>query len=339
MERREVHPPAPVDDGSLQGLGKLDQQRHRGGSPCQPVGDQHRVFGGDQQPRQLRHGGRVTLRSRRHRELRNRELAAILDTVLLKRAVGDDDHRRHRRRHADPVCAHRRFGEVAERPRRVVPLRVVANHRRDVLRAVVPLGAATGRGIAVVAQDDVHGHAIAPRVVDRHRRVLQTHGAVRHHGQRLALNLEIAVAHGHRRLFVAAGDELGLLIAAVVDDRFVETAKARAGIGADVLEPERLDDVHHEVGPGAVCRQHIVFQRRRRFSGRGHDGRGWRPRGLGWGRLLSADDISGGHERGRAHHRTALQKPPPRNGCRFGLLRSRHGATSIFRVSADFGKQ
>ena len=56
MARREVHPPALVDDGGLQRLGELDEQRHAGRRARQPVGDDHRVLGGDQQPRQLRDG-------------------------------------------------------------------------------------------------------------------------------------------------------------------------------------------------------------------------------------------------------------------------------------------
>ena len=222
---------------------------------------------------------------------------------------------------------------MAERPGSVVPLRVVAHHGGGVLHAVVPLGSTAGRSVAVIAEDDVDGHAIAPRVVDRHRRVLQADRAVRHDGQRLAFDLEVAVGHRHRRLFVAARDELGLLVTAVVDDRFVEAAEARTWIRADVVEPERLDDVDHEVGSGAICREHVVVCRRRRFGCRCHDGRGWRARGLRRDRLLRADDISAAHERGCAHHRAALQKPPPLDGCRFRLLRTRHGATSIFRMS------
>jgi hypothetical protein len=68
--------------------------------------------------------------------------------------------------------------------------------------------------------------------------VLQPDGPVREHGHRLAFSLEIAVTHGHGRFFVATGEELGRFVAAVVDDRLVKAAEARAWIGADVFESE-----------------------------------------------------------------------------------------------------
>jgi hypothetical protein len=51
---------------------------------------------------------------------------------------------------------------------------------------------------------------------------------------------------------VAAGNELGLGVVAVVDDRLVNAAEARAGIGGDELEVQRLDHVDHEVAAGPV---------------------------------------------------------------------------------------
>ena len=55
---------------------------------------------------------------------------------------------------------------------------------------------------------------------------LNANGAVRQDGHRLALGLEVRVRHRHRGLFVAARDELRHLVAAVVDDRFVNAAEA-----------------------------------------------------------------------------------------------------------------
>jgi hypothetical protein len=46
---------------------------------------------------------------------------------------------------------------------------------------------------------------------------------------------------------VTARDELGLRVAAVVDDRFVDAAEARAWIRRDELEVECLQDIDHEV--------------------------------------------------------------------------------------------
>ena len=232
--------------------------------------------------------------------------------MLLQAAVEHDHDRRHRRGERDLIGAHGRLGEVGQRPRRVVPLGVVADHRRGVLHAVVPLGAAPDRRVGVVAEDHVHRHAIAPRVVDRHRRMLQADRPVRHHRKRFALRLEVGVRHRHRRLFVAAGEELGTPVAAVVDERFVQPAEARARVRADVVEPERLEHVDHEVGAAAlVFAQHLDVGRRRGFGRQRH-------RRPGFWRLAT-----GGGGRGR-------KAPPTARG--FGLRVGRGGRSDDRRA-------
>jgi hypothetical protein len=54
--------------------------------------------------------------------------------------------------------------------------------------------------------------------------VLHANCPVGEHRQRLAFDLGIAVGHVDGRLFVAASDELGALVPAVVDDGFVNSA-------------------------------------------------------------------------------------------------------------------
>src|SRR6476469_114100 len=56
---------------------------------------------------------------------------------------------------------------------------------------------------------------------------------------------------------MAAGDELGLGVVAVVDDRFVNTAETRAWIRGDELEVQRLDHIHHEVSARAIGREYF----------------------------------------------------------------------------------
>ena len=175
--------------------------------------------------------------------------------MLLKPSVEHHDDGGHRRGEGNLIRTNRRLGKVGQRPREVVPFRVVADHRGCVLNAVVPLCAPPDRRIGVGSEDHVHRHAIAPRVVDGHRRVLQAHGSVRHDGERLALRLVVGMGHGHRRFFVTAGDELRPCVAAMVHERLVESAEARARIGADVFEAERLEHVHHVVRAAvARCR-------------------------------------------------------------------------------------
>ena len=225
---------------------------------------------------------------------------------------------------------------MLERPRGVVPLRVVADHGGRVLHAVIPLCRAPDGGIAVVAEDHVHRHAIAPCVVQRHGRVLQAHRAVRHDSQRPAFDLVVRMRHRHRRLFVAAGDQLGLGVPTVVDDRLVQAAKARPGVGADVVEVQRLEDVDHVIGPAAlVVRQHLHLGGRRRFRRRGHhrcragagSGSGFRR----WRRRLSAGQLRRAHERGSAGQCTLLEKSTALEQCLLRTPRSSHGAFLLAR--------
>ena len=131
-----------------------------------------------------------------------RSAPCVGDRPLLQLAVGDEHDRPVRRRHRDLVRAHRRLGEMLQRQRRVVPFRVVADHRRGVLHAVDPFDArAPHRRIERVAEHHVDRHAIAPRVVDRHRRVLQADRAVRHHRRTVPCDRRRQRAPGapHRR--------------------------------------------------------------------------------------------------------------------------------------------
>ncbi len=122
-----------------------------------------------------------------------------------------------------------------------------------ILHRVVPLRAGTAlRGVEPVAREDHDRHAVDPRVVDGHRRMLQSHGAVDGDTHGLAGGLRVAVRHRDGRFLVHAGEELRHPVAAVVDEGLVQAAEARAGVGGHVVEAERLDDVDHEVGAGAI---------------------------------------------------------------------------------------
>ena len=54
--------------------------------------------------------------------------------------------------------------------------------------------------------------------------------------------------HRHGDFFVETGDELGVLVAGVIDDRFLQAAGIGVRIDRDVFEAEWLQHVHHEVG-------------------------------------------------------------------------------------------
>jgi hypothetical protein len=77
--------------------------------------------------------------------------------------------------------------------------------------------------------------------------MLQSDRAMREHSQRFALDLGITVGHPDRRFFVTTSDELRRFVAAVVDYRFLQAAETRSGIGANVLDTKRFDDIDHEI--------------------------------------------------------------------------------------------
>ena len=191
MARREVHAAALVDRRRLQRLRELDR------AGVMPFGvrarrsatstgfSARRASARLPRPRPTRPAaatGSVSFGNRSRRSL-------LLDRVLLQIAVEHEHDRRHRRRERDLVRAHGRFGEVRERPRACRPTSCSrAPSRRRPARRGTTRRAAANRGVAVVADDQVDRHAVAPGVVERHRGVLQADGAVRHHGERLALD-------------------------------------------------------------------------------------------------------------------------------------------------------
>ncbi|HET9585625.1 MAG TPA: hypothetical protein VFP38_16440 [Bradyrhizobium sp.] len=78
--------------------------------------------------------------------------------------------------------------------------------------------------------------------------MLEADSAVAQYEQWLARNLEIAVCHRNGRFLMRAGEEFRFLIAAIVDQRFMQPAKALCRIARQVRDIERLDNIDHEVG-------------------------------------------------------------------------------------------
>ena len=186
----------------------------------------------------------------------------------------------------------------------------------------------------MVAEDHVHGDAIAPGVIDRHRGVLQADGPVRHDGERLAFGLEIAVRHGDRRLFVQAGDELGTRVAAVVDHRLVQAAEARAGVRANELEIERLEDIDHVVRTRALTAGHdLHVGRRRGFRLRRHDGRRGASLNRGGIRRLRPRHVHGAGQRRGTGERAGLEECTPLGRRRFRARRR------VLRVAGRIGRR
>ena len=242
----------------------------------------------------------------------------------------DDDHDwSHRGRHRDLVGAHGRLGKVPQRCRRIVPLDEVADQGSRVLHAMLPLHAPSPlRRIQVVARKDEHRDAVTVRVVDGHRRVLEPDRPMTQRGHRLAFDLVVAMGHRDGRFLVAAGKELGRLVVAVVEDRLVDAAEARAGVRRNVFEVERLEDVQHEVAARPAGRTRLDLDHRVDLADP-HRRRGG-PGPLGWRGLR----YRGGcgvrsrvrHQRRGAGHGGTFQKAPAIDGRFPG-----HGAPLLIR--------
>ena len=126
---------------------------------------------------------------------------------------------------------------MRQRLRIVIPLCEVADGRAYVLRSVEPLHAAPPlRPIRDVARNDDHRRLVAIGVINRHGRMLDPNRPVCRGEHRLALDLGVAVGHRHRGFLVHARNEFRLIVA-VIDERFVESAEARAGIREEILDP------------------------------------------------------------------------------------------------------
>ena len=82
----------------------------------------------------------------------------------------------------------------------------------------------------MIAADDDNRNAVAPRVVNRHRRMLETDRTVRQRHQRLAGDLEIAMRHGNADFLVIDGKEFGLLVVTIIDQRLVKAAETRSRV-------------------------------------------------------------------------------------------------------------
>ena len=228
MGLREIHSAPHINDPRLQCFGQLHQQPDTTLGARRTIDDNHRILRVGEETGRLLHCASLALRRRSRRIAWNIEfLAIVVDWLLLETGVKRDHDWAVRRGHGDLVSAHERLREVLQRNRRVVPLGEVADQRVNVLRGVKGRHARRPMGsIKVVAAHNDNRHAVAPRIVDSHRGVLEADRPVAQRHQRLAGDLEVAVGHADSGLLVRASEELRHLVAAVVDQRLVDAAIA-----------------------------------------------------------------------------------------------------------------
>ena len=258
MTRWKVHAPARIDDGALQCLGKLNHVRHAVGRSRHPVTDQHGIVGRHEHTGGLGQRAGIANRGYDPRQRGNAQPPAIWYRVLLQFGIEREQDRTHWRREGDFVSAYRRFGEMLERGRLVIPFDEIAHDHGRVDRGMRPLELLQALfRIDDIADDRVDRYPVAPCVVERHRGVLQSHGTVTDRGHGLAFYLGVALRHREGNLLVRAGDDLGPLVHAIVDDRFVQSAEVRRGVHRQIIEVERLEHVDHEIPATRALRDRV----------------------------------------------------------------------------------
>ena len=126
-------------------------------------------------------------------------------------------------------------------------------------------------GVEGVAGEDEHRHAVAERVVDRHRGMLQTDRAVHAGEQRLVLDLGVAVRDRDRGFLVRGGELFRRDVVAVVDDGFVQALEARGAGRGEIFEAQALEHIEHEVRARRRLRDRTAVDACRSHPARGGD--------------------------------------------------------------------
>ncbi len=189
-------------------------------------------------------------RRRRLEVFRVRHRHRTFDLLLLDAAIERHVNRPARLRQRHLV----RLGDGVEMPLRrgrlFRPLHVVLDDVGLGRGAVQPVDPAPIGGIerARAAQHQ-HRRVIAERVVDAHRPVHQADQIVQDADADPAGGLGVAVRHRHRDLLVRGEHHLRLVVTAVVDQRVMQAAIARARQQEDVVDVEPSEQLDHGVGP------------------------------------------------------------------------------------------
>ncbi len=202
-------------------------------------------------------GARIGRHRRRRSDgaCRRQRHVVRLRRLLQRRVVAHVD-RALRLGHHHRIGAREAFRHAVDGGRLVVPLDVVAHRVALHQRGVGPVDVRPALGLVHRAggAHDEDRHAVEIGVVDRHAGVQQADEIVQDHRHRLAARLGVAVRDLHRDLFVVAQHHRRLVVA-VVDQRIVQAAEARAGIERDVGKIVALDAVDDDVGlPAGVVR-------------------------------------------------------------------------------------
>ena len=183
----------------------------------------------------------ICLNGRWRREPGNvRDLDVFLDFILLQVRIVTDVNGGHGFRRRDPVSTDEGFRYAGQIRRLIVPLYVFANLCRLNLGRVNPVDPGAppigGHWTRPTEHDD--RYPVTPGVKDGHGGMLQADDIVNdgHHG--FPLGLGVTMGHGHRNFLVVAKDDLGFIIATVVDNGVVNPTKARPRNKGGILDIE-----------------------------------------------------------------------------------------------------
>ena len=149
----------------------------------------------------------------------------------------------------DPEGAGHRFARGLGTPRLVIPFGVTAHDCGLVARGVDPIDPwpALGGINRTGGADHQHRHAVAPGIEYGHRGVEEANVGMDGGGHRATRHLGVAMRDGDGRLLVQAQQKLRILVAEIIDERIVQSAKARARIDGYVGDFERAQRLGYGV--------------------------------------------------------------------------------------------
>src|SRR5215510_5050031 len=213
------------------------------------VGDDRYSIGGGQSVGRLLQRGRIRGWScgNVYRAV-GRHFDVMIQLRFLETRIVTHIDRTLARAHHDGVSPRKSAGHAVDGGRLVIPLDEIADHFTLSVGRVDPVNKWTAfrLGHGTGGADDKNRRAVEIGVVDAHGRVQQTDEVVHDGDHRLAFGTGIAVGDLDGDFFVLA-EQHRRIVLAVVDQRVVQPAIARARVERDIFEVVTLDHVDDDV--------------------------------------------------------------------------------------------
>ena len=250
-----------VDEGRREELGETAEGRRHSGSAPKGFYYDHRIARLRESAGRVLDSARVGVGGRRRLEAGDVGHGdRTLERVFLKIGVEAQVDGALRLRAGEPPRAEEGLGNGGDARGLIVQLDVVPHLGPLHERGVDPVdpGPAPRRVHGAGGPEHEEGDPIAEGIEDGHARVLEADDVVDNRRHRPPLRLGTAVREGDGDLLVRGEDQLGRPLAAVVDQRVVQTAVGRARVQRDVLDTGRAQQVHDEVGAVTGRRRHAA---------------------------------------------------------------------------------